>query len=124
MKTRTVDSNWDWRFGKGLNDYADDALGVAYTVKMKVLSWYKDCFFAMEDGVDWKNILGSKSTKEMADESIRDIIRSEPEITELVYFDSEKVKVFEKMIDALEFAHSQGVGKKVRFETTKEFKVC
>ncbi len=89
MKTRTVDNNWDWRFGKGINDYADNALGVAYTVKMKVLSWYKDCFFAMEDGVDWKNVLGSKSTKEMADESIRDIIRAEPEITELVYFDSQ-----------------------------------
>lgn len=88
MKTRTVDSNWDWRFGKGLNDYADDALGVAYTVKMKILSWYKDCFFAMSDGVDWKNILGSKISKEMADTSIRDIIVSEPEITELLYFDS------------------------------------
>lgn len=88
MRTRTVDGNWDWRFGKGLNDYADDALGVAYTVKMKVLSWYKDCFFSMGDGIDWKNILGQKTTKELADESIKNIINSEPEITELVYFDS------------------------------------
>ena len=88
MKTRTVDSNWDWRFGKGLNDYADDALGVAYTVKMKILSWYKDCFFSMDNGVDWKNILGQKTSKELADESIKEIIRLETEITELVYFDS------------------------------------
>ena len=88
MRTRTVDSNWDWKFGRGKNDYADDALGVAYTVKMKILSWFKDCFFAMEDGIDWKNILGNKLSKDEADRSIKEIIQTEPEITELVYFDS------------------------------------
>lgn len=88
MRTRTVDGNWDWRFGRGNNDYADDALGVAYTVKMKILSWFKDCFFAMEDGIDWKNILGNKLSKEDADRSIKEIILTEPEITDLVYFDS------------------------------------
>ena len=88
MKTRTVDGNWDWRFGKGLNDYSQESLNVAYAVKMKVLSWYRDCFFAMEDGIDWKNILGNKRSKEEADISIKDIVQTEPEITELVYFDS------------------------------------
>ena len=88
MRTRTVDSNWDWKFGRGKNDYADDALGGAYTVKMKILSWFKDCFFAMEDGIDWKNILGNKLSKDEADRSIKEIIQTEPEITELVYFDS------------------------------------
>ena len=91
MRTRTVDGNWDWNFGKGLNDYADDALGVAYSVKMRVLSWLGDCFFAMEDGIDWKNILGSKNTKEQADQSIKEIVVSDPEITELVYFESNVV---------------------------------
>ena len=88
MKTRTLDSNWDFKYGKGLNDYALGSLNVAYAVKMKILSWYKDCFFAMEDGVDWKNILGNKNSKEEADISIKDIVQTEPEITELVYFDS------------------------------------
>lgn len=88
MKTRTVDNNWDFNFGRGLQDYADESLGVAYTVKMKILSWYKDCFFAMEDGVDWKNILGSKTSKEQADAAIKQIIQSEPEITDLTFFES------------------------------------
>jgi len=88
MKTRTVDNGWDWRFGKGLNDYAQESLNVAYAVKMKILSWYKDCFFSMEEGIDWKNILGSKLSKEEADMSIKEIIQNEPEITELIYFDS------------------------------------
>lgn len=88
MKTRTVDDNWDFNFGRGLQDYADESLGVAYTVKMKILSWYKDCFFAMEDGIDWKNILGSKTSKEQADTAIKDIIQSEPEVTDLTFFES------------------------------------
>lgn len=88
MKTRTVDGNWDWRFGKGLNDYSQESLNVAYAVKMKALSWLGDCFFAMEDGIDWKNILGSKTSREEADRSIREIVELEPEIIELVYFES------------------------------------
>ena len=88
MKTRTLDKNWDFRFGRGLNDYAQNSLNVAYAVKMKILSWYKDCFFAMNDGIDWKNILGSKLSKEEADASIKEIVQSEPEITDLIYFDS------------------------------------
>lgn len=91
MKTRAVDKSWDWKFGKSNQDYADNALGVAFTVKMKILSWYKDCFFDMESGVDWKNILGSKTSKEQADIAIREIIQTEPEIVELTYFDSSVV---------------------------------
>lgn len=89
MKTRVVDGNWDWVFGKSLQDYADNALGVAYTVKMKILSWYRDCFFAMDDGIDWKNILGAKKTKEQADDAIKDIIQNEEEVIEITYFESE-----------------------------------
>lgn len=91
MKTRATDNNWDFRFGKSNQDYAENALGVAYTVKMKILSWYKDCFFDQEAGVDWKNILGSKTSKEQADSAIKDIIETEPEITELTFFDSSVV---------------------------------
>lgn len=91
MKTRTVDGNWDWIWGKSLQDYADGSLGVAYTVKMKILSWYKDCFFAMDDGIDWKNILGAKNTKEQADIEIKEIIQSEPEILDLTYFESKVI---------------------------------
>ena len=88
MKTRTVDGNWDWRFGRGLQDYCEEALSVAYTVKMKILSWLGDCFFDATAGIDWKNILGSKDSKEKADSSIKDIVLAEPEVVDLVYFES------------------------------------
>lgn len=87
-KTRATDRNWDFKWGKGLQDYADNSLGVAFTVKMKILSWYKDCFFEMDAGIDWKNIMGSKTTKKQADEAIKEIIQTEPEVTELTFFES------------------------------------
>lgn len=87
-KTRATDENWDWKFGKSKQDYADNALGVAYTVKMKILSWYKDCFFDMDAGIDWKNLLGSKITKDEIDSAIKAIVQSEPEITSLTFFES------------------------------------
>lgn len=88
MKTRAVDGNWDWKMGKCLQDYTIGSLSVAYTVKMKVQSWLGDCFFDATAGIDWKNILGAKNTKEQADVSIKDIILAEPEIVELTFFES------------------------------------
>ena len=89
MKFRSLDGNWDWRFGRGSADYSGNSMAIAYDVKSKILSWYGDCFFDMNEGIDWKNILGSKNQKEQLDNSIRQIIVNEPEVVELTYFESE-----------------------------------
>lgn len=88
MKFRVLDNNWDWNYGRGIQDYTSASLAIAYDIKTKILSWYRDCFFAMEDGIDWKNILGSKISKEDADSAIRKIIVTENEVVELVFFES------------------------------------
>lgn len=89
MLFRTLDSNWDWKFGRGKSDFAQDALAVAYDLKTQILSWYGDCFFAMRDGIDWKNILGTKDQKKTLDNTIRKILINQEDVIELVYFDSE-----------------------------------
>lgn len=89
MRFRTLDDNWDFNFGKGVQDYASESLAIAYSIKTKILSWYKDCFFDTEKGIDWKNILGSKVSKSEADSAIKKIIVTEDGVTELVLFDSE-----------------------------------
>ncbi|MBQ0113351.1 MAG: hypothetical protein KBT03_09500 [Bacteroidales bacterium] len=88
MKFRTLDGNWDWNFGLGLGNYADNSIAVSYDLKSKILSWYGDCFFDTTAGIDWKNYLGSKNKKEQIDKAIKQIVISEPDVAELVYFDS------------------------------------
>ena len=61
MIVRSIDSEGDWSFGKGRNDYlsANDAIG--QNIKTRLQSFLGDCFFAMSAGIDWFNLLGSKN---------------------------------------------------------------
>lgn len=89
MRFRALDSNWDWKFGKGIGSYSGDTQAIAYDVKSKILSWVGDCFFDAQAGIDWKNILGSKDQKSQLDDAIKKIIVEEYGIIELSYFESE-----------------------------------
>lgn len=88
MLFRSLDSNWDWNFGGGVSDYSDETMAIAYDVKSKILSWYGDCFFDAEAGIDWKNILGTKDQKEVLDLNVKRIVSDEEGITEVTFFDS------------------------------------
>lgn len=88
MKVRALDSNWDFKFGRSRQDYADESLGVAYDIKQKILCWYNDCFFDMNAGIDYKNLLGAKGTKVQIDNSVKKIIITQPEVVEMTYFES------------------------------------
>lgn len=89
MRVRTLDSNWDWNFGRSRQDYAQESLSTAYDVKQKSLCWYGDCFFDMIAGIDYKNLLGSKGGKATLDKSIKKIVTAQPDVIELMFFESE-----------------------------------
>lgn len=57
MIIRQVDANGDWTFGKGLANYAKNEQAIDQNVKTRILSWIGDCFFALQDGIDWKSRL-------------------------------------------------------------------
>lgn len=61
MIVRSLDSNHDWTFGKGKNNYLVNNSAVTQLIQTNLLSYTGDCFFALEDGIDWLNILGSKN---------------------------------------------------------------
>jgi hypothetical protein len=65
---RKVDAENDWRFGKGKSDYARDDQAIQQNVKTRVLSWVGDCFFAMKEGVDWRERLDVGQKDAMLDE--------------------------------------------------------
>lgn len=61
MIVRQNDPNTnDWTFGLGKNNYLKGNAAVAQNIKTRLQSFLGDCFFAVNEGVDWFNFLGSK----------------------------------------------------------------
>lgn len=60
MIVRGVDTNNDWLFGKGRNDYKTNLNAIIQNIKTRLQSFLGDCFFAQSAGVDWFNLLGGK----------------------------------------------------------------
>lgn len=61
MIVRALDVNYDWTFGKGKNDYLQARRAVQQNIRTRLLSFLGDCFFNIEAGIDWFNLLGSKN---------------------------------------------------------------
>jgi hypothetical protein len=57
MRIRSVDDAGDFTFGKGLNNYAEQDREIAQDIRCRLLSWEGDCFWALRDGIDWRNLL-------------------------------------------------------------------
>lgn len=58
---RATDSDGDWTFGAGKNNYKSGNAAMAQLIRSRLLMFVADCFFDLEAGVDWFNLLGSKN---------------------------------------------------------------
>lgn len=65
MIVRSIDSNGDWKFGKGRNDYLKNRRAVQQNIETRLKMFLGDCFFALNQGIDWFNLLGSKNILEL-----------------------------------------------------------
>jgi hypothetical protein len=63
MIIRALDSSNDFSFGKGKSNYLKETAAIGLDVKTRVYSFLNDCFFALDDGIDWYNLIGLKDTK-------------------------------------------------------------
>ena len=63
MIFRAIDAQNDWKFGHGLSDYFQNQDAVEANIRTRLQSWVGNCFFALQDGVDWRARLdtGQKS---------------------------------------------------------------
>lgn len=61
MIVRALSEGGDWTFGKGIEDYKSGIDAVAQNIQTRLSSFLGDCFFAVNDGIDWFNLLGSKN---------------------------------------------------------------
>jgi hypothetical protein len=83
MIVRAIDSAGDWLFGKGKNDYKKNIEAVAQSIRTRLQSHLGDCFWAVDQGVDWFNLLGSKKRLEL-ELVITSTILNTPEVTSLI----------------------------------------
>jgi len=73
MLVRALDSNHDFQFGRGKQSYFADLAALKQSVGTRLLQWKNNCFFAMDDGVDWNNLLDI-GTKAALDLDIKRVI--------------------------------------------------
>lgn len=57
---RALDTDGDWTFGKGRNNYLSGIDAVSQNITTRLKSFLGDCFFDLSAGIDWFNLLGSK----------------------------------------------------------------
>jgi hypothetical protein len=62
MIIRQIDDTGDWLFGKGKNDYVRNQNSVIQNINTRLGSFLGDCFFSLNDGIDWFNLLGTKDS--------------------------------------------------------------
>lgn len=76
MRTRNVDTNWDWQFGHGQSDYTRNIYSVELDIQMRLKEWYNDCFFNLTQGIAWQVRLGSHNQKELLDQDVMTTVQS------------------------------------------------
>ena len=76
MKFRNLDMDGDWCFGKGRNSYLMGDKALMMNIKTRLLEFLNDCFWDMDKGIDWWNLLGGKDLKSILVDVQRTILRS------------------------------------------------
>lgn len=88
MIFRNLDSNGDWTFGSGQQNYLYGESAIDLNIKTRLYSWLGDCFFALNAGIDWANRLGSKNQKVLLDQDTKRIILQSYGVTGITSFNS------------------------------------
>jgi hypothetical protein len=80
---RALDVNGDWTFGKGTEDYTSNNQAVAQCIQTKCMMFLNDCFFALDQGIDWFNLLGAKNQSAL-NLAITTVIAGAPFVTSVL----------------------------------------
>ena len=72
MRVSGLDSDGDWRFGRGLASYISNADAVRQNVSTRIKSFASDWFLDTGANIDWIDLLGRKGTR---DDIMREVER-------------------------------------------------
>jgi hypothetical protein len=85
---RSLDENGDWEFGKGRQSFKTEQEALKLIIRTRLREWKFDCFFANNNGVDWKNRLSNKNQKRLLDNELRKIIANSTGVVKILKFES------------------------------------
>lgn len=86
MTVRALDAQHDFTFGKGHSNYLSGSDEIKQTVKTRILQWVNDCYYALDEGVNWNVFLENADSDSLAND-IKRIITQTYGVGQLVDFE-------------------------------------
>lgn len=77
---RNLDENHDWTFGNNLSNYVSEQQEIAINIETRILSFLGDCFFAVNEGIDWWNLLDYRY-QDRLENAVSEVIKNTPGVT-------------------------------------------
>ena len=78
----------EWIFGHSYLDYKTKQSQIVQDIYTALYEWKYDCFFALENGIDWYTRLGFKGQKNYLDRDIQIVIENRIGVLRLANFES------------------------------------
>lgn len=78
----------EWCFGHSYADYRTEQNQIAQDIYTALYEFKYDCFFALENGIDWYTRLGSKGQKELLDDDVIKTIQNREGVLNVFDFTS------------------------------------
>lgn len=85
MIFRQLTALGDWTFGRGINCYATKIGAIELNIRTRLLSWKGNCFFALNDWVDWLNRLDKGQEQNLLQE-LKNVILQSQGVVSIVSF--------------------------------------
>ncbi len=96
MLVRIISNNQDsssrtWVFGRGYSSYKSGQSAIEQDVKSALLEFENNCYWALQNGIDWLTRLGYHNQKEALDNDIIETIQSRDGVISIENFESQAI---------------------------------
>lgn len=78
----------EWQFGHSFGDYKSGINQITQDIYTALQEWKYDCFFALENGIDWATRMGQRGQKELLDEDVINTIQNRQGVLSVYDFES------------------------------------
>lgn len=108
MRTRRLDENGDWTFGRGRESYATKSACVRQKVETRIRSFKQDWFLDREHGLDWLGNMSRRGNRVKLESVIRSCILQTNGVKTLTAFETHYVPKTRRLSVAATFADIYG----------------